>query len=116
MLSTKIRTIIIALAAVGSLSATASVASAALVRPVGVTTQVQPVQPTAVAAKPKEVGSAGIKGYDNLKCEQMQTVAEGSERDAEAASKAGETKKAENSAFVANMMWTAIGSSCLVVD
>jgi hypothetical protein len=116
MFSNKTRTIIVALATTAALLPASSVAFAAVVPRVGVISQPQPVRPTVVVAKTKEVGSAGIPGYDNLKCEQMQSVAEESEREAAAASNAGNTKKAESSTAVAGMMWNQIGSHCLIVD
>ena len=70
MLSNKIRTTIVASTAVAALAATAGPASAAvLVRPVGTVTQTQLIKPTTTA---KEAGSAGVKGYDNEKCERVQ--------------------------------------------
>jgi len=72
MLSNKIRTTIVASTAVAALAATAGPASAAvLVRPVGTVTQTQFIKPTTTTTA-KEAGSAGVKGYDNEKCERVQ--------------------------------------------
>ena len=80
-------------------------------------TQANPVQPGAVvAAKPKEVGSAGVKGWDNQRCEYNSYLAGQAEEEAQAASKAGETKKAESKTAVANMLNDMVGKSCLVID
>jgi hypothetical protein len=116
MLSTKTRTMIVALGTAAALLPASSVASAAVVQRVGAIAQPQPVRPTVVVATGKSVGSAGIPGYDNLKCEQMQYVAETLEGEAAAASQAGNTKRAESSTAAANMMWDVIGSHCLVID
>jgi hypothetical protein len=114
MLSTKIRTIIVALVTTAALLPASSIASAAGVQRVGAIAQ--PQQPTVVVATGKSVGSAGIKGWDNMKCEEMQFVAEQLEGEAAAASQAGNTKRAESSTAAANMLWDVIGSHCLVID
>jgi hypothetical protein len=114
MLSTKIRTIIVALVTTAALLPASSIASAAVVQRVGAIAQ--PQQPTVVVATGKSVGSAGIKGWDNLRCENSQYYAEALEREAEEASQAGNKKRAESCTAAANMMWEVIGNHCLVID
>jgi hypothetical protein len=114
MLSTKIRTAIISISAVAAVAASGGQASALIaVRPV---TTPAPIAHPTIAAKTKEVGSAGQPGWDNAKCEQHQIVAEQDEREAAAASEKGETKKAETKTALAKSAWTTIGISCLIVD
>jgi hypothetical protein len=118
MLSTKICATIAAAAAVAvaATAATGVAAAAVAVRPAGSVTQATLAHPTVVVAKPKEVGSASIKGYDNIKCESLLVMLGESEREYEAASKAGETSKAESKAAVVNVLSGSLSSSCLVID
>jgi hypothetical protein len=112
MLSTKIRTIVIAGAGVAALSIPGVASAAVLVRNPVTVAPTPVVQPT-TATPMKEAGSAGIPGYDDKKCGELlneynrvSTKARG-EKSAE-----GKMQVAE----IAGEINSELTSNCLVVD
>ena len=70
MLSTKIRIIIAGSVAVATLSVPGAASAAMLLRSPATVTTTTVVQPTHVSVA-REVGSAGVEGYSDEKCEKL---------------------------------------------
>jgi hypothetical protein len=116
MLSTKIRTAIIASSAVAALAASAAPASALIAaRPVGSITQTRVLAPTAPVAL-KEAGSAGVPGYDDATCEGMLRDMEVLANNYSEDSKAGNKPAAEKDLDLFRNAKAALYDNCLVVD
>jgi len=118
MLSSKIRTTIIALTAAAAVSATAlpAVASAAapLKKP-GSVTQIHPVQvKSVVAAHKMEAGSAGIPGYSDATCQSLLNDYNTAVTASEQALVSGDSTN--TSGEVANRIYGQLTDNCLVVD
>jgi hypothetical protein len=115
MLSTKIRTTIIAAAAVAALSVPGAASAAALVRGTRTVTPIPVVKPTTTVAL-KEAGSAGVPGYDDKKCGFLLGEYERFHGAAEKAASYGETGLATAIAEDAGAIKGELESNCLVVD
>jgi hypothetical protein len=112
MLSTKIRTAIIASTTLAALSIPGAASAAVLVRsPI---TQTPVVQSTTTTAK--EAGSAGVKGYDNGRCERLLSTYNSLHQAALQAAGVGLTEDAVVKAEAAGSALTELENNCLVVD
>jgi hypothetical protein len=111
MFSTKTRNTIIATAALAALALPS--AASALGRP---GTTPQPVVTPTTAVPLKEAGSAGIKGYDNKKCQQLLSEYNGYSNDAKNLAAGGQTKWALELAEHAGAIRNDLEGHCLTVD
>ena len=120
------RTTIAALAAVAAVSAAGvtGVASAAVVRQAPsvsaqpTTVNPQPVPPTSAPRRndPKDVGSAGIAGFDDATCEDMLSGYKASLNAAENALAAGDNGTADADFKDANTIYGDMSNNCLIID
>jgi hypothetical protein len=115
----KLRTIV-AIGAVGAALASSGVGSAAtFVRPLGIGRTVVAVQPTTTVAQyidPHNVGSAGIPGYDNAKCQSLAKAHNADENSAVQSAKNGDAVAAQGFALLAGDLQTDLQDNCLVID
>ena len=116
MLSSKIRTTIIALSAVGAVLASSTVASAATVvrRPGSVATPVLSAPPKAMALDPGKVGGAGQPGFDTARCEQIARNLNDATNKLQSDSAKGNLSGAQMDALLAENWASQIGDHCLV--
>ena len=116
MLSSKIRTTMIALTAAAAVSATALPAVASAAAPVkkpGSVTQRVPVK-SVVAAHKMEAGSAGIPGYSDATCQGLLNDYNTAVTASEQALVSGASSS--TSGEVANRIYGQLTDNCLVVD
>jgi len=113
MLTSKIRITIASAIAVAALTTPGAASAALLVRsPVTVPpVHVSPPKPVAM-----EVGSAGISGYDDAKCEDLVKDMENARYYAEGYSGEGNKKAAESYEEQAKKVQHQIEDNCLIVD
>jgi len=117
MLSTKIRSTIIALSAAGAVLASSTVASAAMaVRSGGVGARAAVPPPTVMYLDPGKVGGAGQPGYDNEKCEQMANYLNDATNKLQSDSAKGDLTAVQmDTLFIEN--WASqISDHCVVID
>jgi hypothetical protein len=117
MFSTKIRSTIIALCAVGAVLASSGVASAAmLVRSGSVATRPVLLQPTVTYLDPGKVGGAGQPGYDTAKCEQMANNLNDATNKLQTDSSKGDLAGVQIDAILVESWASQINDHCLVID
>jgi hypothetical protein len=113
MLITKIRTTIIASAAVAALSIPGAASAATLVRsPITRTPVVKPATTTVA----KEAGSAGVPGYTDKKCESLLNTYEQNRGAAENYIGYGDLATGLATAEYAGTVKQELENNCLVVD
>jgi hypothetical protein len=86
-----------------------------LVRAPGTVVQSTAVQPT-IATKPKEVGSAGIPGFDNAKCEELLHAQLSAEAGLNEAAKEGDKEGVRVYTTVVEAARELLEDNCLIVD
>jgi hypothetical protein len=111
---------LVALGAVGAALASSGVASAATnVRSPGTVTPTRVVAPPTVVAQtidPDNVGSAGIAGYDDQKCEDLANRHNDLEWSGYQSLRAGDTKGYNDALDAADDLEDEISDNCIVVD
>jgi len=120
MLSTKIRSTIIATVAVAGMSLPGSASAMAVAHTAGTLTKPVAVVQTHVTADQtggsKEAGSAGVPGYDDDTCQGLANDYDTAVNYLEGAILEGNDKGVDTYGGLANQIYTQLTSNCLVVD
>jgi hypothetical protein len=116
MLKTKLRSVLITVAATAALSATAlSGSAAAALAPQPIAQPRLPIVQSVFGYTALDAGSAGIDGYDDAECQSLLNDYNSARQYADDYAAEGNTAEARTYNNIAHAIWTQMSDNCMVV-